>query len=125
MSTAQTLEQIKMQLRSAKDQGGSVSADLYSHLTEVFNRIISYHPHDALDKFEEISNLVKETNLKVSNPKFDFEINQGGAVMTNKDALVFIEKAKNLLREVPDVVRPSERSLLTKNVPLTIPNLME
>ena len=106
MSTAQTLEQIKMQLRQSKDEGSTVSADLYSHLTEVFNRIISYHPHDALDKFEEISNLVKETNLKVSNPKFDFEINQAGSKMTNKEALIFIEKAKNLLKELPDIVKP-------------------
>lgn len=33
------------------------------------------HPYDAYDKFEEISLLVKQTNLKIKNPKYDFEVN--------------------------------------------------
>ena len=52
-----------------------MSTDLYSHLNEVFNRIIKYHPYDAFDRFEEISTLVKKTNFKISDPKFDYEIN--------------------------------------------------
>ena len=44
--------------------GGRVPQDLYSHLSEVFNRILLYHPFDAYDKFEEISTLVKKTHLK-------------------------------------------------------------
>jgi hypothetical protein len=43
--------------------GGSVPNDLYSHLTEVFNRIMKHHASDAYDKFEEISTLVKRTHL--------------------------------------------------------------
>ena len=84
-------------------------------MTEVFNRIISYHPRDALDKFEEISNLVKQTNLKVSNPKFDFEINQAEPRITNREALILVEKAKNLLKEFPDKVKPTERNHLSTN----------
>ena len=60
----QTLERIRAQLREAKDIGGNVPQDLYSHLTEVFNRILLHHSNDAYDKFEEISALVKQTDLK-------------------------------------------------------------
>ena len=71
----QTLERIKAQLRQGKDIGGNVPQDLYSHLTEVFNRILLHHPDDAYDKFEEISALVKSTDLKFKDPKFDFDVN--------------------------------------------------
>ena len=75
---AATLEGIKNQLKQSKDQGATVKPDLYSHLNEVFNRIINYHPFDALDRFEEISTLVKETNFKLTEPKHDYEINGNG-----------------------------------------------
>lgn len=39
------------------------SGDVYSHLNEVLNRIVKYHPYDAYERFEEISNLVKQTNF--------------------------------------------------------------
>jgi len=74
--TLDTLERIKQQLKQAKDNGSTIKQDLYTHLTEVFNRIILHHPYDAFDKFEEISLLVKKTNLKVKDPKFDHEVNQ-------------------------------------------------
>ena len=50
--------------------------DLYTHLTEVFNRIMMHHPYDAFDKFEEISHLVKLTHLKIKEPQHDYEVNQ-------------------------------------------------
>lgn len=53
-----------------------IQQDLYSHLTEVFNRIMLHHPHDAYEKFEEISALVKKTNFKIADPKEDHEVNQ-------------------------------------------------
>jgi|TARA_B110001450_G_C17513228_1_gene437325 hypothetical protein len=59
--THATLDNIKAQLTSSKDPSGTVKPDIYSHLNEVLNRIIQYHPYDALERFEEISNLVKET----------------------------------------------------------------
>ena len=73
--TAATLDTIKTQLKSAKDPSGSIQPDIYSHLNEVLNRIIQYHPYDALDRFEEISNLVKETNYTILDPQHDFEVN--------------------------------------------------
>ena len=55
----QTLDRIRQQLSSARDIGGNVPQDLYTHLTEVFNRILLNNDSDAYDKFEEISALVK------------------------------------------------------------------
>jgi hypothetical protein len=71
----ETLEKLKNQLKEVKDLGTPIKADLYSHLTEVFNRIMLHHPNDAYDKFEDISALVKRTNFKIADPKFDVEVN--------------------------------------------------
>jgi len=73
--SVETLERIREQLRQAKEVGGSVPQDLYSHLTEVFNRIMLHHQSDAFDKFEEISALVKKTHLSFKDPSRDFEVN--------------------------------------------------
>ena len=71
----QTLERIRGHLREAKEIGGNVPQDLYTHLSEVFNRILLHHTDDAYDKFEEISALVKQTDLKFKDPAFDFDLN--------------------------------------------------
>ena len=73
--SVETLDKIREQLREAKNVGGSVPQDLYSHLTEVFNRIMLHHQSDAFDKFEEISALVKRTHISFKDPKRDFEVN--------------------------------------------------
>ena len=95
-----TLERIRAQLREASDIGGNVPQDLYTHLTEVFNRILQHHSEDAYDKFEEISALVKQTDLKFKDPKFDHEVNkvQGAAAVT--DQMAWVQRSKNLLNEV-------------------------
>ena len=96
--------------------GDHVKADLYSHLTEVFSRIIQYHNEDAFDKFEEISNMVKATNLKVSDPKHDYQINGNNGAVTNQYVLDLIEKFKNLLKEMPDTgISIGDKALLSKN----------
>ena len=64
----ETLDRIRVQLSQAKSLGGSAPQDLFSHLSEVFNRILIYHQEDAYEKFEEISALVKQTKLKFKNP---------------------------------------------------------
>ena len=99
-----TLERIRAQLREARDIGGNVPQDLYTHLTEVFNRILLHHADDAYDKFEEISALVKQTDLKFKDPKYDFEVNaeMGAQTVSERDAWVL--KSKNLLNEVNDLV---------------------
>ena len=69
--STETLERIKAQLREAKDVGGNVPQDLYTHLTEVFNRILAHNPANGYDDLEEISALVKQTHLKFQDPKHD------------------------------------------------------
>ena len=64
----ETMERIRCQLREAQDIGGNIPQDLYTHLTEVFNRILLHHSEDAYDKLEEISALVKQTDLKFKDP---------------------------------------------------------
>ena len=95
----ETLDRIKMQLSQAKSLGGSVPQDLFSHLAEVFNRIIIYHQEDAYEKFEEISALVKQTNLKFKNPKSAGAVNsQAGE--RRAEVTEWVTKSKNLLNEV-------------------------
>lgn len=101
----ETLEKIRKQLHEAKNIGGSVPNDLYSHLTEVFNRIMMYHPSDAYEKFEEISTLVKRTHLNFADPKHDFEVNASAAAKSAEDRAreAWIRKSKNLLNEVSEI----------------------
>ena len=96
----ETLERIKAQLKQARDQGSSIKLDLYTHLTEVFNRIMLHHPYDAFDKFEEISHLVKQTHLKIKDPKFDYDVNSIQNEQTNPLKEAWINKSQKLLREV-------------------------
>lgn len=100
--SVETLDKIREQLREAKNVGGSVPQDLYSHLTEVFNRIMLHHQSDAFDKFEEISALVKRTHISFKDPKRDFEVNAHSAAQNHAEVerQRWIEKSKNLLNEV-------------------------
>ena len=82
--TLETLDKIKSQLQQVRDLGTPIKADLYTHLTEVFNRIMLHHPNDAFDKFEEISGLVKKTNFKIKDPNNDYEVNQKAGEIANK-----------------------------------------
>jgi len=98
----ETLEKIRSQLHESKNVGGSVPNDLYSHLTEVFNRIMLHHSTDAYEKFEEISTLVKRTHLNFADPKHDFEVNGAAAAKSASDVArdAWIVKSKNLINEV-------------------------
>jgi hypothetical protein len=116
----ETLEKIRKQLHEAKNIGGSVPNDLYSHLTEVFNRIMMYHQADAYEKFEEISTLVKRTHLNFADPKHDFEVNASAAAKSAEDKAreAWIRKSKNLLNEVSEIVEADSmyENTVTANV---------
>lgn len=114
--SVETLDKIREQLRLAKDVGGSVPQDLYSHLTEVFNRIMLHHRSDAFDKFEEISALVKKTHISFRDPKRDFEVNAAAGAKSQevRDHQNWIQKSKNLLNEINDLVGKDERKALIK-----------
>ena len=78
-------------MRAEKDLGAHVKSDIYSHISEVLSRIIKYHPYDALDKFEEISCLVKRINVKHNDPDYGGVVNDNAntaqSKMTNNEAL--------------------------------------
>ena len=69
-------------------------------MTEVFNRILLHHPDDAFTKFEEISALVKATDLKFKDPKFDFELNEPDPAREKTDADKWVEKCRKLIADV-------------------------
>ena len=106
--------------------GAPIKQDLFSHLTEVFSRILLHHPYDGYDKFEEISEFVKKTKLQLADPKFDYEVNNSCKELSvsTKEALAFIEKAKKLIKEKPDVgYKQKDKSLLSRDKQFVIPNL--
>lgn len=121
----QTLDRIRQQLSEARDIGGNVPQDLYTHLTEVFNRILLHHSDDAYDKFEEISALVKQTNLQFKDPKNDCELNKGDGAAAVSECAAWVQRSKNLLNEINDLISASDRSLLTKDQKFVIPNFAE
>ena len=98
---------------------------MYSHLTEVFSRIIQYHHYDAFEKFEEISILVKQTNFTVKDPVRDVElsnkISKNYGQITNSQAIKAIERAKALLAEKIEA-DSQDKKLLSKDK-VVIPNL--
>ena len=89
--------------------------DLYTHLTEVFNRVLQDSSDDVFDRFESISALVKQTDLKFREPKMDSELNstQPAQAVSERDA--WVQRSRNLLNEVNDLIAPEDRALLTKN----------
>jgi hypothetical protein len=95
-----TLDRIKTQLKEAQNTGHGVQQDLYSHLTEVFNKVIMNHPADAFDKFEEISALVKQTHLKFKDPQQDSEVNTAHQKAAPTNAAIHVCKTRDLLSGV-------------------------
>ena len=87
----ETLDKLKKQLQEVKDLGMPISTDLYSHLTEVFNRIMLHHQDDGYEKFEEISALVKQTNFKIKDPANDYEVNTSAGIVSNKEMIKVLE----------------------------------
>jgi hypothetical protein len=86
---------LKTLLKNAKSTSGS---DLYQHMTEVFNKLILHYPSDALDKFEEVSYLVKHKNLNLNEfLKIDDTRNYSELAASLKD---WIEKAPQLVFDV-------------------------
>ena len=79
-----------------------------------------------MDKFEQVSNTVKRTNLKIVDPKFDYEINGGGKAVTNREALELVNKAKLLIKEKYDAdISYEDKQLITKNEKYQLPNIVD
>ena len=101
--------------------------DLYTHLTEVFNRVLVHSGDDAYDKFEEISVLVKQTDLKFKDAKNDKDLNSiaNGAAQSVSESEEWVRRSKNLLNEVNDLIEAEDRHLLSKSKKFAIPNFEE
>jgi hypothetical protein len=107
-----------------------MTSDLYRHLYQVIQQIIQYHQYDGMDKFEQVSNTVKKTNLMIKDPKFDYEINSGsmamGPTMTNREAFEQIQRAKMLIKEKYDAeVTIEDRKLIAKGEKYMLPNMVD
>jgi hypothetical protein len=75
MSILADITKLRAQLACQKDLGTPIKDDLYSHLQEVFNRIMLHHQSDAFQRFEHISYLVKQNNFKIADPRPADEVN--------------------------------------------------
>ena len=98
--SSETVQQLKQQLQQAHSDGTAVPQDLYSHLSEVFARVVKNHPKDAYEKFEEISTLVKRTHLKFNDPKDANALNSQKSSDHSDAVKAWIRKSKDLLNEV-------------------------
>ena len=103
----ETIENMKNKLKKSKKMG-KVQLDFYSHLKEIFNRVMLYHQSDSYDKFEEISQLVKKTHLKIRDPPKDSEINK--PLPTKKSEVVdhYIQEFRRLMKEAALVEEEDE-----------------
>lgn len=86
---------------------------------------MNYNSSSGYDEFEEISALVKQTHLKFNDPKNDYEVNkaQGSSAPTARD--VWVQKSKNLIDEINDLVNTSDKKYLSTNQKFVIPNFFE
>ena len=122
----ETFDKLKQQLRAARDVGTPLKQDLYTHLFEVFNRIMLHHPNDGFEKFEEISALVKYHNFKIADPKPDFEVRNNGSASSDIGTLIAaLDKFRALLAEQPDLVSADDRGLVAQEFKCSLPNYVD
>lgn len=120
----ETFEKVKNNLKDQKNVGAT-KTDLYTHMTEIFNRVMLHHPYDAYDKFEEISHLVKRTHLKIKDPKYDHQVNKIKDEKKNPQVEQMINQSKNLIRERIDLANKADKLLLSTQNPVEMPNVSE
>ena len=107
-----TFDDVKAILQKSK-QVGAIKTDLFSHITEIINRIIAHHKYDAYQKFEEISLLVKKTQLKIKNSKPIEEFRQLSSKDANSELDQYVDTLRNLLNERVQLP-PSDKKLVNK-----------
>lgn len=72
-------------LEECRDKDGYTFLE---HLKEMFNRILLNPEAYPLDKFEELSYLIKLTHLKLKQPLTDQQVKNMAAVLTEKQEWV-------------------------------------
>jgi D-mannonate dehydratase len=93
-----TFDSVKAVLQRSRHVG-AIKTDLFSHITEIINRIIAHHKYDAYQKFEEISLLVKKTQLKIKNSMPIEEFRKLSSKNANSELDLYVDTLRNLLNE--------------------------
>eukprot|EP00830_Metopus_es_P004108 TRINITY_DN137_c0_g1_i1.p1 TRINITY_DN137_c0_g1~~TRINITY_DN137_c0_g1_i1.p1 ORF type:complete len:482 (-),score=119.79 TRINITY_DN137_c0_g1_i1:21-1466(-) len=102
-------------LEDSKDRDGYT---LIEHVKEIFNRIILNPGKYPLDKFEEVSYLIKLTRLKLKQPLADKEVKQLTALITERQIWIqkylsqlAVDKAQEFLKPlgvIPNIMAESK-----------------
>jgi hypothetical protein len=103
----ETIENMKNKLKK-EQKLGKVNLDFYTHIKEIFNRVMLYHKHDSFDRFEEISQLVKKSHLKIRDPLKDSEVNRPKPTKKSEIVDHYIKEFKRLIKESVLVVEEDE-----------------
>jgi len=122
-SEVDTFQSIKGLLQKSQ-QVGAIKVDLFSHITEIVNRIISHHKYDAYQKFEEISLLVKKTQLKIKNPKPIEEFRKLNSDDANNQLDKYVDSVRSLLNDKV-LLSASDKKLIKKNPECVIGDFLE
>lgn len=124
MSTdSETFQNVKAVLQKSK-QVGAIKTDLFSHITEIINRIVSHHKYDAYQKFEEISLLVKKTQLNVKNPKRLDQVKKLDSESANAELDRYVKEVRGLLSD-KIAVGTEDRGLVKKGHKCAIGDFLE
>jgi len=80
-------------LEDCKDEDGYT---IVEHLKEMFNKMLLNPKEYPLEKFEELSYLIKLTHLPIKPPKLDKEVNDLKLVQTQKQKWIqnYVERIK-------------------------------
>lgn len=120
---ADTFSGIKNLLQNSK-QIGATKTDLFSHITEILNRIIEHHKYDAYAKFEEISMLIKKTQLNVKNPLTAEQIKTLDSDNANHELRKYINQLKSVLEGKHNLSK-SDKQLVSKGHKCVLGDFME
>ena len=113
MSTeVNTFESIKELLQTSQ-QCGAIKTDLFTHITEIVNRILTHHKYDGYQKFEEISLLIKKTQLNVKNPKTSEQIKAIAKDSINTELENYVKQVRDLLH-IKHNLDPLDKVLVDK-----------
>lgn len=124
MSTeSETFHNVKTVLQKSR-QVGAIKTDLFAHITEIINRIVSHHKYDAYQKFEEISQLVKKTQLNIKNPKRLEQVKQLDSESANAELDRYVKELRALLSDKVSV-DAEHKGLLKKGHKCAIGDFLE
>lgn len=63
--------------------------------------------------------------MKIKDPEYDYDLNLKNDELKNPERAQWIEKSKNLINELNDLVRKEQKHMLTQDKAFVIPNFFE